>query len=314
MKNFSVISSALLIAIAGGAYAQAEEKQERATLTTKDLDSLNSEEHYWKKVSSIETAKSQAIQLQIQNLNLQKAAGVTSEATTDGASPKLIPNTGSADDASVASLQSFIRASLAEQTIISPDEASSQEDIIASSAEMSLPSNMETAGVVDSRGNIQSVSKSSGNVSDKYLEEQTKFMQQLAVFLDEKLQQMPQQQVVVSEPVVEQSMPEVVEEVDQVVEGSNTPNAFVFESTSPFYKPAGKIKKVTPNGVEVVMAYDWIDYDEDTVFASAVINEGDKEVLFYPMVRHVHKYLVKSFSEKAITLVDSSGYEILVTR
>lgn len=314
MKNFSIISSALFIAIAGGAYAQADEKQERATLTTKDLDSLNSEEHYWKKVSSIETAKSQAINLQIQNLNLLKAAGVTSESTTDGASPKLIPSDDSTGGTSVANIQSFIRASLAEQSVISPDEASAQEDIIASSAEVALPSNMATAGVVDSRGNIQSVNQPSANVSDKYLEEQTKFMQQLAVFLDEKLQQMPQQKVVVSEPVVEQQAPNIVEDLTQSSEEKNESRAFVFEPTSPFYKPAGKIKKVTPNGVEVVMAYDWIDYDEDTVFASAVINASDKEVLFYPMVRHVHKYLVKSFSEKAITLVDSSGNEIYVTR
>ncbi|MCY9866136.1 hypothetical protein OTK49_26725 [Vibrio coralliirubri] len=312
MKSLSVISAALLAAIAGGAYAQAEESNERTTLTTKDLDSLNSEEHYWKKVSSIETAKSQAIQLQIQNLNLQKAAGVKSEATGDGASPKLIPSDGSSGDASVSDLKSFIRASLVEQSVISSDEASEQEDIIAANSDLTLPSNMETAGVVDSRGKIQSSNQSTNDMSDKYIEEQGKFMQQLAKFLDEKLKSAPQPQIVIpteAEATSQQQLEPIVEEPR--IDSSDN---FVYEPTSPFYKPTGKIKKVTPNGVEVVLAYDWIDYDEDTVFASTVIKSGDKEVLLYPMVRHVHKYSVKSFSDKLITLVDSTGYEIAITR
>lgn len=307
MNKFIFLAPLSMVAFSSGAFAQ-EGAPSNGDLTSKDIDLLNGQEHYWKKVSGIETAKNQAIQLQIANKNLQKSAGIH-------------PSGSSSENAygEINSLQEFLNLSLKKQEVLKPEEAGEQAQIISSNTSM-LPHNIEIAGTVDSRGNAiqnQSQSKPKGTDISAIQKEQQKFFEQMAEFLNSKISDMesklnnggypPSQTENLPNELGEEQVEPTMSDEDGV--------KFDYQSyESPFYKPSGKIKKVTPSGVEVVLAYDWKDYDEDTVFASTVVSEGDTEVVFYPMVRHIHKYKVVEFSTSRIKLLSENNEEIEITR
>lgn len=308
MNKFIFLAPLSVVALSSGAFAQ-EGVAVNGELTSKDIDLLNGQEHYWKKVSGIETAKNQAIQLQIANKNLQKSAGIH-------------PSGSSSEDAydEINTLQEFLNLSLKKQEVLKPEEAGEQAQIISANTSM-LPHNIEIAGTVDSRGNaIQNQPQSKPKETDisAIQKEQQKFFEQMAEFLNSKISDMESKLNNGGYPPsqTENNVPnELGEEQVEPTMSDEDGVKFDYQSyESPFYKPSGKIKKVTPSGVEVVLAYDWKDYDEDTVFASTVISEGDAEAVFYPMVRHIHKYKVVEFSTSRIKLISENDEEIEITR
>lgn len=308
MNKFIFLAPLSVVVLSSGAFAQ-EGVAVNGELTSKDIDLLNGQEHYWKKVSGIETAKNQAIQLQIANKNLQKSAGIH-------------PSGSSSEDAydEINTLQEFLNLSLKKQEVLKPEEAGEQAQIISANTSM-LPHNIEIAGTVDSRGNaIQSQPQSKPKETDisAIQKEQQKFFEQMAEFLNSKISDMESKLNNGGYPPsqTDNNVPnELGEEQVEPTMSDEDGVKFDYQSyESPFYKPSGKIKKVTPSGVEVVLAYDWKDYDEDTVFASTVISEGDAEAVFYPMVRHIHKYKVVEFSTSRIKLISENDEEIEITR
>ncbi|MEH0791217.1 hypothetical protein KW882_02790 [Vibrio parahaemolyticus] len=308
MNKFIFLAPLSVVVLSSGAFAQ-EGLAVSGELTSKDIDLLNGQEHYWKKVSGIETAKNQAIQLQIANKNLQKSAGIH-------------PSGSSSEDAydEINTLQEFLNLSLTKQEVLKPEEAGEQAQIISANTSM-LPHNIEIAGTVDSRGNaIQNQPHSKPKETDisAIQKEQQKFFEQMAEFLNSKISDMESKLNNGGYPPsqTENNVPNELgeEHVEPTMSGEDGVKFDYQSYESPFYKPSGKIKKVTPSGVEVVLAYDWKDYDEDTVFASTVISEGDAEAVFYPMVRHIHKYKVVEFSTSRIKLISENDEEIEITR
>lgn len=304
MKKFILLAPLSSLVVSSWAFAM-EKTLSDGELSSKDIDLLNSQEHYWKKVSGIETAKNQAIQLQIANKNLQRSAGIN-------------PSASSSEDThnEISTLQEFLSLSLNKQEVLKPEDAREQAEIISANTSV-LPHNIEISGTVDSKGNsIQPKSKET-DIS-ALQKDQQKFFEQMTEFLNTKISNM--------ESKINDDVNSSIQKVDdlhdsfdegKIEEEPSGDEGLKFDYNSyesPFYKPAGKIKKVTPSGVEVVLAYDWKDYDEDTVFASSVINEGDIEAVFYPMVRHIHKYKVIEFSLSKITLLSSDDEEIIITR
>ncbi|MCM0149236.1 hypothetical protein [Photobacterium galatheae] len=310
MKKIRLISALGVLAFSGYSFASQSDTHE-AILDSKNIDILNGQEHYWKKLSGIESAKNQVIQLQIQNKNLQKSAGMIATGTSGSSSAESALN-------EVNTLQEFLDLSLMHQAILKPEEAGDQAEIISANSEV-LAHNIEIAGTVDARGNAVGEPKDKGVDVSKIQKEQQKFFEQMADFLnakfsdiESKIQQTPVMQSQL-EPQVDSEVDDVPsEEVPQEEEAIKFDYQSSFES--PFYKPVGKIKKVTPSGVEVVMVYEWKDYDEDTVFATTVIKKGDKEAIFYPMIRHIHQYKIVEFSESKIKLLDANDEEIIITR
>ncbi|ELP5898553.1 hypothetical protein QTV49_000427 [Vibrio vulnificus] len=306
MKKFIFLAPLSIAVLTSEVFAQAGAAVE-GELTSKEIDLLNGQEHYWRKVSGIETAKNQAIQLQIANKNLQKSAGIhSSGSSSEGAYNEI--NT----------LQEFLNLSLKKQEVLKPEEADEQAQIISSSTPM-LSHNIEIAGTVDSRGNaIQNQSKSKQTDISAIQKEQQKFFEQMAEFLNSKISDMESKLSKGGNPSTQadQYLPSELqgEQVDPLMSNEDGVKFSYQSYESPFYKPSGKIKKVTPSGVEVVLAYDWKEYNEDTVFASTVINEGDVEAVFYPSVRHVHKYKVVDFSTSKIKLLSENDEEIEITR
>ncbi|EGR2229539.1 hypothetical protein DZF79_15035 [Vibrio parahaemolyticus] len=308
MNKFIFLAPLSVVVLSSGAFAQ-EGLAVNGELTSKDIDLLNGQEHYWKKVSGIETAKNQAIQLQIANKNLQKSAGIH-------------PSGSSSEDAydEINTLQEFLNLSLKKQEVLKPEEAGEQAQIISANTSM-LPHNIEIAGTVDSRGNAiqnQPQSKSKETDISAIQKEQQKFFEQMAEFLNSKISDMESKLNNGGYPPsqTENNVPNELgeEQIEPTMSGEDGVKFDYQSYESPFYKPSGKIKKVTPSGVEVVLAYDWKDYDEDTVFASTVISEGDAEAVFYPMVRHIHKYKVVEFSTSRIKLISENDEEIEITR
>ncbi|MBU2896067.1 hypothetical protein [Vibrio hepatarius] len=308
MNKFIFFAPLSVMVLSNGAFAQ-EGAAVDGELTSKDIDLLNGQEHYWKKVSGIETAKNQAIQLQIANKNLQKSAGIH-------------PSGSSSENAynEINSLQEFLNLSLKKKEVLKPEEAGEQAQIISANTSM-LPHNIEIAGTVDSHGNaIQSQSQSKPKETDisAIQKEQQKFFEKMAEFLNSKISDMESKlnngRYISNQ--TEQNLPNElgVEQVEPTMSDEDGVKFDYQSYESPFYKPTGKIKKVTPSGVEVVLAYEWKDYDEDTVFASTVISESDEEAVFYPMIRHIHKYKVVEFSTSRIKLLSENDEEIEITR
>lgn len=278
-------------------------QQGKALLTPKAMDELNSAEQYWSKSTKIETAKASALQLKIQNfalLNKSKEQESSSIGDINYKNKKNIDN-----------LKAFLKEGMSEEKVLNPINAEMQESIIGKFADDPM-AKIDVSQKIDSDGNVINNNKNNiaDEVSKKIIKEQQAFMKQLSDFLSNNIQS--KQNNDVSEVEGKASI--------QQVEAQRQPSAsFQYQAIDEierFERGVGRIKKITPNGMQIVMAYKLRDEDADTalIFATADIKNGDKEVIFYPLIRYAKSYKIKQFSPEKIILTDSDGEDIVVVK
>ena len=293
-------------------------------VTTQEVDGLMEEEFYWSQKGKLEEAKGKAIKLQIQNKNLVKVAGVKEVIDLDGNKTYV----GSSDDSttkSVNNLKEFLSLSIEDKIIIKPEQSKEQEQEIAASSFQ----NIAVAGEVDVNGNLVRAAKGNDQealfkkqqlAADKrMLAFQGEFMNKLTKLVDSKIEKFiktsdVKHDTTVSTLKLEPSKSKVTSQMDSDLNTQVDGLVDEGDAESPFYFPTGKIKKVTPLGVEIVLGYKWKDFDEDTIFVSAIVNKEITEIAVYPMVRYKHQYKVVTFSESYIVLSDNLGQTITISR
>ncbi len=276
-------------------------------LDTKSLDALNSQEHYWKKIGNIETAKNQAIQLQIKNNNLSKTVG-SSEFKLN-----------SAQLSKQEDIIDFLDDSKIFEKTVALDDSKQQEQIL-SNKKSPIPSSVRIASIVNPKPKVATVSDDE-SATDALKVEQKKFFDQMAGFLNTKISAIESRiDSVINKPddsvptpipnidipndanIVDIVQDDISEDVEKVGFG------FAKEQISKFHEPVGRIKSVSPKGIEVVLAYEWLDREGVIEYASGMIGTGDTILTMYPQLRDEHKYEILKSSPKHVQLKSPSGY------
>lgn len=296
MKKYHFFTPAILLTSVSITNAESL-KSESDVMSSDEIDALSSKELYWNRLNAIETSKNTALQLQIQNNNLVKTVEKT------GGSP--------AND--LESLKEFLELSISEKELVS-EESKSQAELISDYAE-DLPHNIDVMGAVNTNGDVISQNSTKDDLAQ--------MQKQQAEFFDEMIRYVNSSLTEVKESVGTNGgtkPPSEKQEEASIQEPNNEqpsqPKEFSYQpkKESMFLPPSGKIKKVTNAGVEIVLAFDLKAEDDGTAFVSALIKEGDKEIMVYPAVRYKIKYSVEHYSLEKIILLSEFDELIVISR
>ena len=301
MKKHYLLTPVLLLATVGVANAEGA-ATEPSVMSSGQIDKLSSQQLYWNKVNQIETQKNAALTLKVQNNNLQE--------TAEQSAPVAKGN-------DVRDLQEFLNLSLSEKELVGED-SKNQEEIISENSE-DLVQNIETMGAVDSRGNVTSQSQpASADQLKKMQKQQAEFFEEMVEFVNEKLNSAPAQVA----PVPQDGLNEVTVEIPTQPENAQkeTPKEFSYDANKEeravdqLFTPPAKIKRVRKDGVEVVFVFDHKEYDDGSLFVTALVKEGQEELILYPSIRYKLTYQILSFTKDKIVFLDEAGKTITATR
>lgn len=301
MKKHYLLTPVLLLATVGVANAEGE-AAEPSVMSSGQIDKLSSQQLYWNKVNQIETQKNAALTLRVQNNNLQD--------TAEQSAPVAKGN-------DVRDLQEFLDLSLSEKELVGED-SKSQEEIISENSE-DLVQNIETMGAVDSRGNITSQSQpASADQLKKMQKQQAEFFEEMVEFVNQKLSEAPAQVA----PVPQDGLSEVTVEIPTQSESvqKEALKEFSYDAdkekraVDELHTPPAKIKRVRKDGIEVVFVFDHREFDDSSLFVTALIKEGQEELVLYPSIRYKLTYQILSFTKEKIVFLDEAGKTITATR
>jgi hypothetical protein len=245
-------------------------------------------------VNQIEAQKNAALTLKIQNNNLQE--------TAEQSAPVAKGN-------DVRNLQEFLNLSLSEKELVGEDSRN-QEEIISENSE-ELFQNIDTMGAVDDRGNVATKSQpASADQLKKMQKQQAEFFEEMVQFINEKL----------SSP--QDGSNEGAEEISVQQENiqNGTPQEFSYDAdkgmraVDELYTPPAKIKRIRKDGVEVVFVFSHKEYDDGSMFVTALVKEGQEELILHPSIRYKLTYKILSFAKDKIVFLDEAGKTITATR